>query len=183
MIVYADPAWSYNSKSAVNNSKGSKIKKITKHYNTMSLQDIKSIPVKSILDDHAVCFLWVTDSHLSEGLEVLKAWGFKYKTIAFNWVKLTTNSNICSNVAPYTMKNCELCLLGTKGTINLFKMSYSVKQLVQAIRTKHSKKPKEVRNRIYEMYGNLPRIELFARKKYKGWDVWGNEVKSDIVLI
>jgi len=175
-IIYADPPWHYGSKSAVNNTIGSEIKPLSDHYNTMTLQELKELPIKNITKDDAVCFMWVTDSHLDEALEIFKAWGFKYKTIAFNWVKTTSKGNYCKNVAPWTMKNSEICLLGVKGTMSKYKQANNIESLVIAERTKHSKKPQEVRNRIELLFGDLPRIELFARQTSPGWDAWGNEV-------
>ena len=181
-IIYADPPWKYGSKSAVNNSTGSKIVPLSEHYNSMTTEDIKNLRVADITKDDSVCFLWATDSHLKEGIEVLEAWGFKYKTVAFNWIKKTSKGNNCVNVAPWTLKSSELCLFGTKGRMTKYKKSNSVMQLVEAERTKHSKKPEEVRKRIIDLFGDIPRIELFAREKTDGWDVWGNEVESDIKI-
>lgn len=175
-IIYADPAWHYGSKSAVNNTKGSEIKPLQDHYETMTLQELCDLPVKDITKDDAACFMWVTDSHLDEGIEVMKAWGFNYKTIAFNWVKITNKGNFCKNVAPYTMKSSEICLLGIKGRMLKYKVANNIESLVIAERTQHSKKPQEVRRRIELLFGDLPRIELFAREKWEDWDCWGNEV-------
>lgn len=175
-IIYADPPWNYGSKSAVNNTTGSQIKPLSNHYNTMKLRELEELPIKSITQKDAVCFMWVTDSHLDEALQIFKAWGFKYKTIAFNWIKTTSKGNYCKNVAPWTMKSSEICLLGVKGTMSKYKKANNIESLVIAQRTKHSKKPHEVRKRIDLLFGDLPKIELFAREKTEGWDVWGNEV-------
>ena len=176
-IIYADPPWHYGSKSRVNNSTGRKSVPLSEHYETMSLQEIKELPVKNITENDAVCFMWVTDSHLDEALEVYTAWGFKYKTIAFNWIKTTSKGNYCKNVAPWTMKSSEICLLGVKGAMSKYKQANNIESLVIAERTKHSKKPQEVKNRIELLFGgDLPKIELFARQETDGWDAWGNEV-------
>jgi N6-adenosine-specific RNA methylase IME4 len=175
-IIYADPPWHYGSKSAINNSSGKTIKPLNAHYNTMTLNQLKELPIKKITKEDTACFMWVTDSHIDEALEILKSWGFKYKTIAFNWVKTTSKGNYCKNVAPWTMKSSEICLLGIKGKMTKYKQVNNIESLVIAERTKHSRKPKEIRNRIELLFGNLPRIELFAREKTEGWDVWGNEV-------
>ena len=110
----------------------------------------------------------------------MKDWGFKYKTLAFCWSKHTKNGKKVSNLGRWTMGNVELCLLGVRGKPK--RKIKNIKQLVEAERTKHSKKPEEVRNRIVKLMGDIPRIELFARQKTEGWDVWGNEVESDIEL-
>ena len=179
-IIYADPPWHYGSKSAVNNTKGSAIKPLSEHYNTMTLTQMADIPVINIVHDDAACFMWVTDSHLDEALIVMKAWGFKYKTIAFNWIKKTSKGNFCKNVAPWTMKSSEICLLGTRGAMTKYKKSNNVESLIIAERTRHSRKPDEARNRIFDLFGDIPRLELFCRYPSDGWDTWGNEVKSDI---
>lgn len=181
-IIYADPPWHYGSKSAVNNTKGSEIKPLSEHYPSMKLEELQSLPVKDITAEDAACFMWVTDSHLDEAIELLKSWGFSYKTIAFNWVKLTSKGNYCKNVAPWTMKSSEICLLGIKGKMSQYKASNNVESLVVAERTKHSKKPEEVRRRIETLFGDIPKVELFARNKTEGWDVWGNEVESNLVI-
>jgi len=148
----------------------------------MNLQDIKDLPVKNISDEDSICFMWVTDSHLKQGIEVMESWGFKYKTIGFVWLKRYNTGTLVYNFAPWTLKSTEICLLGTRGRMSKHKKVNNIKQLVEATRTTHSKKPDEVRNRIVNLFGDLPKIELFARDKKEGWDAWGNEVESDIKL-
>lgn len=126
--------------------------------------------------------MWAVSPQLPEALEVMKAWGFKYKTVAFCWSKVTNTGKQVSNLGRWTMGNVEICLLGVKGTPNSMRIDKTIKQLVVAERTKHSKKPDEVRNRIVKLLGDRPRIELFARTKTEGWDVWGNEIQNDIEL-
>ena len=178
-IIYADPPWHYGSKSAVNNTTGSAIKPLSDHYSTMSLQELKNMSIKNMTKDDAACFMWVTDSHIDEALEVLRSWGFAYKTIAFNWIKTTSKGNYCKNVAPWTMKSSEICLLGIKGRMTKYKQANNIESLVIAQRSQHSQKPNEVRKRIEDLFGDLPRIELFAREKTDGWDVWGDEIVDD----
>lgn len=189
-IIYADPPWKYSSNELYGdktnghkNGKRKRFAKLDRKYPTMNLQSIKDLPVKEIIEKDCVCFLWVTDSHLKEGISVIESWGFKYKTIAFVWLKKYNTGTRVYNFAPWTLKSTEICLFGTKGRMSKYKKSNNVKQLVEAERTIHSKKPDEVRKRIYELFGNINKIELFAREKSKGWDVWGNEVESDINLI
>ena len=170
-IIYADPAWSFGSKAYQDG--GRDFDKLENHYDTMSIDEIKKLDVPSAKD--SVCFMWTTDAHLKEAIEVMESWGFKYKTIAFVWVKKYESGSLVYNFAPYTLKSCEICILGIKGKMGKYKKVNNVKQLVEAVRTKHSKKPDEVRTRIETLYGNLPRIELFAREKIVGWDYWGND--------
>jgi len=185
-IIYADPPWRYGSKSKVNDYQGDSFhgvqNKLEEAYDTMSTQDIKNLPIKNITDKDCACFLWCTDSHLKEGIEVLEAWGFKYKTVAFNWIKKTNKGNTCFNVAPWTLKSSEICLLGTKGVMTKYKKSNSVKQLIESERTKHSKKPEEAIKRIEELFGDISRLEMFCRFPRDGWEIWGNEVKNSIKL-
>ncbi len=188
-IIYADPPWQYSSKelygdkiNGYKNGQRKRFAKLERKYPTMSVRDICSLNIDLFMDKDCACFLWVTDSHLKEGIKVMESWGFKYKTIAFVWLKKYNTGTRVYNVAPWTLKSTEICLLGTKGKMSKYKIADNIKQLVEAERTKHSKKPNEVRKRIEQLFSDPPRIELFAREKTKGWDVWGNEVESDINL-
>lgn len=173
-IIYADPPWSYNDK-----MKGHSFS-LDHEYETQSLEWIKQLAVKEIVEKDATLFLWATSPLLPEALEIIKSWGFKYKTIAFVWNKKTKNGLNVSNLGKWTMGNVEICILATNGKPK--RIIKNIKQLVEAERTTHSKKPDEVRDRIVQLMGELPRIELFARQKTDGWDVWGNEVESSIEL-
>jgi site-specific DNA-methyltransferase (adenine-specific) len=171
-IIYADPPWSYyNDSNAEPNC--TTIKGMRRPpYAVMSSESIKSLNVSDISAENCILFIWTTDYHLGKCLEVIRSWGFDYKTIGFVWNKK------CCFMGAYTMKSgIELCLLATKGReIHKLVKKHNIRSLVEVKRTTHSKKPKEVRIRIVELMGNLPRIELFARQKTDGWDVWGDEV-------
>lgn len=176
-IIYADPPWRYK----VWSKKG-KGYTVENHYPTMSIEEICKLPVDKIADDNCILFLWVTFPCLLEGLKAMREWGFKYKTCGFTWVKRNKKSDSWFlGLGYWTRANAELCLIGTKGRIN--RVSKSVSQLIDTHIEEHSKKPEVVRDRIIELVGDLPRIELFARQKTKGWDIWGNEVECDIDLI
>ncbi|MCM1296294.1 MAG: MT-A70 family methyltransferase [Muribaculaceae bacterium] len=152
-----------------------------RHYPTMSLDEIVALPVAEISADDCVLFLWTTMPFLRESFAVLKAWGFEYKTVAFVWVKQNKKANtLFWGMGHWTRSNVELCLLATKGHPK--RQSTSVHQVVISHIEEHSKKPDEVRDRITLMMGTVPRVELFARTKTEGWDVWGNEVPCDIDL-
>ena len=187
-VIYADPAWQYGSKELYGDkTKGSekrenRFRTIERIYITMTIPQIKELKVTEITDKNCACFMWVTDSHLKEGIEVMEAWGFKYKTIAFVWLKKTSKGKTVLNFAPHTLKSTEICLLGIKGSMKEFKKSNNIRQLIEAERTEHSKKPNEARLRIKELYPNAEMIELFAREKHEGWDCWGNEVESSVAL-
>ena len=166
-IIYADPAWKYwmggNKRSAI------------QHYNCMSIDDIYNLPINTISDNDCILFIWVIDPMLPEAMEVIKRWGFKYKTVAFTWVKKKKKSDgYFTGLGYWTRANPEMCLLATKGKPK--RLSKSVRQLIISKLQEHSKKPDDIRNRIVELCGDLPRIELFARQRTEGWDCWGNEV-------
>ena len=147
----------------------------TDHYKTMSLQDICNLPVKKIADDNCILFMWVTLPKLNQFMDVIKSWGFEYKSTAFVWVKKNKISNsFFMGLGRWTRANPEICVLATKGKIS--RRSNKVRQLQIFPIEQHSKKPDEFRNLIIELCGDLPRIELFARQKTPGWDAWGNEV-------
>ena len=169
-IIYADPAWTFKTWS----SKGKK-KSAENHYVCMTVKDIYNLPVENISKTNCILFLWVTYPMLEEGLKTINQWGFTYKTCAFSWVKKNKKSNTWFwGLGYWTRANNEICLLATKGKPK--RVSKSVHQIVDDRITEHSRKPDCVRDRIVELCGDSPRIELFARQKTPGWDVWGNEV-------
>ena len=145
----------------------------------MSLEEIKSLPVREIAAEDCALFLWATFPCLKEALEVIDAWGFTYKTVAFVWVKQNRKSeSLFWGMGFWTRANAEICIIATKGHPK--RVSCGIHQIIISHIEQHSKKPDEARNRIVALMGDLPRIELFARQKTDGWDVWGNEVNSDI---
>lgn len=152
------------------------------HYPTMSLEDIKNLPINNLADKNCALFMWTTIPLLKDSFSVLDSWGFEYKSIAFVWIKLNKKSDtLFWGMGHWTRSNAELCILATKGHPK--RKSAKVHQVIMSHIQQHSKKPDEARERIIELIGDLPRIELFAREKKDGWDVWGNEVDCDIELI
>ena len=185
-IIYADPPWSYKVWSEDKKQAQGCAKR---HYKTMSTKDICVLSVQAITDPDCKLFLWATPPCLPEALQVIKAWGFEYKTIVFAWIKTNKrqNQNQLSfipddfidrfyGIGHWTASNIELCLGALKPNGKLKRQSKSISQIILAPRKEHSRKPNEVRNKIVELCGDLPRIELFARQKTEGWDVWGNEI-------
>ena len=169
-IIYADPPWHFRTYSDKGNGRSA-----LQHYNCMSIDDIYDLPVNRISNNDCILFLWVIDPMLPQAMEVIKRWGFTYKTVAFTWVKENKKSDGCfTGLGYWTRANPEMCLVATKGKPK--RLSKSVRQLIISKLQEHSKKPDDVRNRITELCGYLPRIELFARQKVDGWDAWGNEV-------
>ena len=175
-IIYADPPWqfkNYNDKKAKN--------WVGEHYGLLSTKDICNLPISDIADKDCVLFIWGTWPKLPDCLEVIKAWGFNYKTCGFNWIKTNKgNGSLFFGMGYWTRSNSEFCLLATKGHPK--RVDANVFQVLKEPRTKHSSKPSVTRDYVVQLVGNLPRIELFARQKTDGWDVWGNEVESDINL-
>ena len=174
-IIYADPAWSYNDKKCNGNCED--------HYRTMSLQEMKDLPVQDMCADDCVIFMWITYPMIQEGLELMKSWGFKYKSIGFQWIKLNKkNGKPFFGLGRWTRGNTEACFIGVKGKPK--RQSAAVSQLVMTPIREHSRKPDEVRDKIVELMGDLPRLEMFSRTQTEGWDVWGNEtskfVKSEL---
>ena len=169
-IIYADPPWQYR----VYSKKGQG-KSAENHYHTMNIKDIMALPVDKIADKECILFLWITFPCLKEGIEVMERWGFKYKTCGFNWVKRNKKKNTYfMGLGFWTRSNSEVCLIGTKGQPK--RVSKSVSQICDARIMEHSRKPAEIRERIVELCGELPRIELFAGDKVKGWDSLGDEI-------
>ena len=168
-IIYADPPWSYKDK-ALAGKRGACCK-----YSVMNTTDICNFPVKQITAKDAVLFMWVTMPKLPECFDLIKAWGFEYKTCAFVWVKKNKKSDsLFWGMGNWTRANTEICLIATKGKPK--RQAANIHSVVMTPIEEHSKKPNEIRDRIVSLCGDLPRIELFARQHSDGWDCWGNEV-------
>lgn len=175
-IIYADPPWHYR----VYSKKGAG-RSAESHYPTMTIEKIQALPVSELADKDCALFMWITFPLLKESLSVLSAWGFKFKTIAFVWIKQNRKSDsLFWGMGYWTRTNAEFCVLATKGKPK--RMAKNVHQVIVSHIEEHSKKPDEARRRIVRLMGDLPRIELFARQKSAGWDVWGKEVESGIIL-
>jgi N6-adenosine-specific RNA methylase IME4 len=185
-IIYADPPWRYEFSPTAGRA-------IEKHYPTMHIDDIKALPIDSISDNDSILFIWGTWPKLLETISVIQAWGFNYRTVGFVWVKLNKKQDLSQTsflpsasfndflgMGNYTRSNSEFCLIGTKGKPKT--ISNSVRQIIFSKIREHSRKPDEARQRILELMGDLPRIELFARAATLGWDVYGNEAQGSIDL-
>jgi N6-adenosine-specific RNA methylase IME4 len=169
-IIYADPPWSYK----VYSDKG-KGRSAESHYNTMNHEDIYNLDVANLAAKDCILFLWVTFPNLITGIETIKRWGFTYKTLGFCWVKRNKKSpSWFWGLGFWTRANPEICIIATRG--NPKRLSKSVHSIVDTPIEEHSKKPDIVRERIVELCGDLPRVELFARQEYEGWICLGNEI-------
>jgi len=169
-IIYADPPWLYQcgknhlaKKSMING-------KIDIHYNGMPIKEMQKLNMDSITDNNCLLFMWVTSPFLKIGIDLMIKWGFDYSTVGFVWHKKRTNPG------SYTLSECELCVIGKRGKIPIPRGSRNIKQFLSEKRTEHSAKPDEIRNRISKMFPTQNKLEIFARQKTEGWDVWGNEV-------
>ena len=168
-IIYCDPAWDYRDKAKAG-KRGSSFK-----YDVMKVQDIMRLPVWDIADNDCVLFMWATAPLMQDALDVIKAWDFTYKTFAFVWTKRQkTSSKYAVGMGNYSKSNAEYVLVATRGHPKV--INDTVKQIiVDTPRRRHSQKPDRVRTDIVKMYGDVSRIELFARSKVHLWDVWGND--------
>ena len=174
-VIYADPPWEYKQSGSKTNSRGM----AKQHYNTLSTDDICNIPVRNICQEQAICFMWATFPNIAEAIKVMEAWGFKYKTAGFVWIKENKKSDsLFWGMGAYTRANAEVCLLGTskKTKAREIVKKHNVHQVIITKIRRHSEKPNVVRGKIVELLGDVPRIELFARQKVDGWDCWGDDM-------
>jgi len=192
-VIYADPPWSYENKK----TGGSMISGASDKYNLMTNEDIIRMPLRDITEKDCVCFLWATVPLLPEGMETLKAWGFKYKTM-ITWRKVMS-----MGMGYWFRGQCEHLLLGVKGNVKAFRQQkcnfyesevFELDECYQSKCGKHSQKPQHFRELISKAvkvsFLEPKKLELFARSRegmfsdyeYEGWDVYGNEVNNSIVI-
>jgi N6-adenosine-specific RNA methylase IME4 len=158
-IIVADPPWQYKEKVFLGNKINSSAEH---HYTTMSLSDLKKMNVSKLCNKDCLLFLWATGPLLDEGIELLKAWGFEYKQVAFVWDKQRVNPGY------YTMTQCEFLLVGKRGKIPSPRGKRNIKQFVSKKLTKHSAKPEEFQDFIEEMFPEQTKLEMFARRTRTG---------------
>lgn len=184
-IIYADPPWSYTrtiGNGTIRRTDGES------HYPTMSVDSLRQIGyhVQRISRKNSALLLWATLPNLPAALQVMESWGFKYKTCWCTWVKTNKAGNKpFFGVGYYTRSNAELCLLGVKGKIASFKNLVedevrdgnpnALSSICIEPPRQHSRKPSIVRDNIVTFFGDVPRIELFAREQSPGWCVLGNQ--------
>lgn len=176
-VVYADPPWQFKAWSHRGEGRGA-----SQYYTCMDLKQICALPIKEIVTDDAALFLWVVQPQLPEAMEVIKAWGFEFKTVAFCWIKMpkswTPNMLLAEpkmGLGYHTRSGMEQCWLAIRGR-GYEKKSRGIRQVVFSPIREHSRKPDEVAENIVKLVGDVPRIELFARTKRSGWENWGAEV-------
>ena len=171
-IIYIDPPWKYNSRTNHKTRFGGGA---CGHYDLMSMDKIKALPIPDLADDNCALLMWCTFPYLDKQIQLFEHWGFKYKTVGFTWVKTNPKSGTpFFGIGHYMKSNSEICLLGIKGKMK--PVSNKVSSIIISPRREHSRKPDEARDRIVELFGDIPRLEMFARTKTEGWDVLGNEI-------
>jgi N6-adenosine-specific RNA methylase IME4 len=181
-VIYAEPAWDYGDKTFLQKFSGAGRISAEVHYPTMPLEQIKNLQVngravKDLAAPDATLFLWATGPKLEEALEVMRAWGFTYRTLAFVWHKQTKHGKERATLGRWTMGSTEFVLFGRMGKIKPVKRN--VRQFLESPVTGHSAKPNEVRHRIEQLLPDAPKIELFHRGNCpQGWTCWGNESKT-----
>ena len=182
-IIYADPPWEYKVWSEKTAGRTA-----SRHYTTRSLGYLACMDIASLCNPDCALLMWATFPCLQEAILLGKAWGFTYKTVAFVWIKQNRqNHELFVGMGYYTRANAEIVLLFTRGK-PLKRIRKDVKQVLISPKGKHSQKPPEIRNRIVSLFGDRPRLELFARSRdgffpdteYEGWDVFGNEANHSI---
>jgi N6-adenosine-specific RNA methylase IME4 len=183
-LIYADPPWNWKAYSAKGEDRSAK-----NHYQVQDLGWIKSLPVCLLGEERSVLLMWVTDPFLQHGLSVMESWGYEYKTVAFHWAKQCKKSDRWwMGNGYYTRANVEICLLGVKYRVTkngirsgkgLPRQSKAVRRLIVSRLQEHSRKPVEAYEGIEQLFGDVNRIELFARNTREGWDSWGNEVGDE----
>ncbi len=176
-IIYADVPHMYQQFSDAKNGA------VKPQYTTMHHTELAKLPINEISDKNSVLLFWATFPKLPESLYIMESWGFKYKTCAFVWNKQFKNGNPYMGLGFYTRSGSEIVLLGTKGK-PLPRKSHSVRQVINAPVNRHSSKPPIIREKIVELFGDLPRLEIFGRPPIiQGWDMMGYEITGNDVKV
>jgi N6-adenosine-specific RNA methylase IME4 len=189
-VIYTDNNWEYRNRHKIrrDGKKSSFGIGVSDRYlgGVKSTDELKSLPVQDIAEPNCALFMWAVPPCLPDAIECMDAWGFRYITIAFTWVKTNLNNGKpWFGVGSYTKSNVELCLLGMRGTLE--RKSHKVSQIIMQPHIRkdgkiwHSAKPPIVRDKIVELFGYLPRVELFARTCGEGWDACGLEYNNQRV--
>ena len=173
--IYADPPWQFSNRTG----KMAPEHKRLNRYATMKLEDIKKLPVHEAADEKCHLYLWVPNALLPEGLEVMKAWGFEYKTNII-WEKVRKDGMPDGRGVGFYFRNVtEILLFGIKGENNrTLQAGRSQVNLVRSIKREHSRKPDEIIS-VIESCSSGPYLELFARGERNNWDMWGNQATED----
>ncbi|WP_026987048.1 MT-A70 family methyltransferase [Fodinicurvata fenggangensis] len=174
-VIHADPPWYFK-----NFSEKGEGRNAVSHYDCMEIDDICKMRVSEFADDDCILFIWVTDPFLPRALDVIKSWGFTFKTVGFYWAKLNQSADrncvsekdFFCGLGYWTRANVEQCLLATRGKPP--RKARDVRRLIVDHRREHSRKPEEAYQRI-ERLTDGPYLELFGRQSRPGWDVLGDQ--------
>ena len=167
-VLYADPPWAYRQLGKVEGRMA---------YPTMTLADLKALPVPELCASPCVLFLWCTNPLLDQALDLMKAWGFQYKTVFKVWLKRTPGGAPVMGCGWWSRPSTELVLCGARGAgYTKWKAKFDERQEFAGLRRAHSEKPPEVRQSIADFFPGATRLELFARHLSDGFDAWGLEV-------
>ena len=170
-VLYADPPWDYKGQLQHGGEGRGDSGGAVRHYPTIRLRDLKRLDMGSVAEQNCLLFLWSTSPHLDQAIELGKAWGFEWATVAFIWDKIRVNPGF------YTMSQYEMCLVFKRGTIPQPRGARNIRQSVTERRGLHSQKPDEVRDRIHAMFPDVRKLELFASRPVgAGWDSWGLDI-------
>lgn len=170
-VALVDPPWSYGCWS------GKESRTSDAHYTTMTIEQIYALPVTNCLARDAVVYLWVTSPLLDCGIEALRRWSLEYVTIGFTWVKTRADGEPRMGLGHHTRSGSEVCLLARRGR-GVKRCRNDVRQVIEAPVREHSRKPDQTHERIEQLYGDVDRIELFARHARPGWSRWGFEAPT-----
>lgn len=188
-VIYADPPWRFNvwSGTKVVQARGSKstYKPASVHYQTMATEEIAALPVSDLAAKDCCLFMWACWPTLQDAFDLLDAWGFKYKTCAFDWMKahagqidmFREDTDALMGMGYWTRSNTEPCLLATRGKPK--RVNADVRQGIIEPRREHSRKPEAIYGRIERLVPG-PYLELFARTERPGWTAWGNQTAKFI---
>ena len=176
-LLYADPPWLFRTWSPAGEGRSP-----ARHYACLDMTALADLPVGTLAAENAVLFLWVYDPMLPDALQLIEAWGFRFVTVGFVWVK-KVSASLRDGLSPFrigtgyhTRKGCEQCWIAVKGR-GYARLSRGEPQVIHAPLREHSRKPDAVAESIVRLVGDVPRLELFARTQRPGWDCWGNETE------
>ena len=176
-LIYADCPWQFNNKKTGGNMKSG----ADAHYPTMTIEDLKRMDIDSITDDNCLLVMWWVGSMPQEAIDLCQAWGFTIKNMnGFVWNKLTTHGKPFFGMGFYTRAGSESCIIATKGKVKI--LDHGVRAVESKHVGVHSAKPSVFRKRCVQLIGDVPRLEMFARREAEGFDVYGNEVPNSIEI-
>jgi N6-adenosine-specific RNA methylase IME4 len=174
-VIYADPPWDYDQRTFLN-KKANNTGSASDHYPTMTLQQLCCMNVRKLRAKNSIMYMWTTGPQLQASIQLMIAWGYTYKTVAFVWDKIRLNPGY------YSMSQTEFVIVGTHGAIPKPRGRRNVRQFLQSKRTRHSQKPHEIRRRIEIMHPEQTKLEMFARDTSSGWFSHGNQCQGSVQL-